>query len=93
MGHKKILIKESILNHLESITKEKRKWRINAANRFKIMFRNAVFRTKTTIFLRSLNVLKRHLKLLAGDIKEKITNDKVTKIQNVVKKFLWQKRF
>ena len=32
------------------------------------------------------------MKLLAGDVREKILNTKVTKIQNVIKKFLWQKR-
>jgi len=56
------------------------------------MYKNAVFRTKAKIFLNSIKVLKAHMKLLAGDVKEKIINNKVMKIQNVIKKFLWQKR-
>lgn len=56
------------------------------------MYQNATFRASTKNFLRSIKVLKIHMKIIAGDAKEKILNKKVMKIQNVIKKFLWQKR-
>lgn len=56
------------------------------------MYKNALFRSHVKAFLHSIKVLKVHMKLLAGDVREKILNTKVTKIQNVIKKFLWQKR-
>ncbi len=92
MGHKKILIKESTLNQLELMIKEKKRLRISVANRLKTVYTNAVFRTKVKTFLKSIKILKTHMKLLAFDVKDKILNNKVLKIQNVVKKFLWQRR-
>jgi hypothetical protein len=56
------------------------------------MYQNATFRASTKNFLRSIKVLKIYMKIIAGDAKEKILNKKVMKIQNVIKKFLWQKR-
>lgn len=56
------------------------------------MYQNSVFRTKVKICLKSIKVLKTHLKLIVSDVKEKILINKVIKIQNVVKKYLWQKR-
>lgn len=57
------------------------------------MYKNAVFRTKVKIFLKSIKILKVHLKSITNDIKIKIFNNKVIKIQNVIKKFLLQRRF
>ena len=44
IGHNKILINEISLNNLESLCKDKRRQRVNTANRFKAAFKKHKFR-------------------------------------------------
>ena len=44
IGHNKILINELSLNDLESQAKEKRRLRIQVANKFKVVYRRHKFR-------------------------------------------------
>jgi len=64
LGHKKILIKESALNHLEAMAKEKRKMRIQCANKIKRMYISSVFRGQVSKFLNSIKILKTNLKFV-----------------------------
>ena len=61
MGHKKILIKESALNHLEGMAKEKRKMRIQCANAIKRMYVSSVFRGNVKKLFQRTAIFKGHL--------------------------------
>jgi hypothetical protein len=58
IGHKKILIKESALNHLEALAKEKRKLRIQSANKINHMYKTSTFRMQVTKFMATIKSLK-----------------------------------
>lgn len=92
MGHKKILIKESALNHLEAMAKEKRKMRIQCANKIKRMYVSSVFRGKVNTFLKRVAILKGHLCQMITKVRAEILNRKCSKIQSYIRKYLLEKR-
>ena len=92
LGHKKILIKESALNHLEAMAKEKRKMRIQCANKIKHMYRSSVFRGQVSTFFRRIAVLKGCLTNLAAEARAKILNRKCSTVQKYVRRYLLEKR-
>lgn len=91
-GAKKILIKESTLNHLELLTKEKRRMRVQVANRVKVMYRNALFRVQVRAFTHRIGVLKDSMHRVVRKCRESILNKKVLRVQNVIRKYLWHLR-
>lgn len=92
-GAKKILVKESALNHLEVLAKDMRRLRIQSANRVKTMYLNAKFREKVKGFFCRKNLLKTFMFSVVTDVRSNIFTKKVKKIQNVVKKYLWAVRY
>lgn len=74
------------------MAKEKRKMRIQCANKIKRMYVSSVFRGQTKKFLFSIKVLKSHLLFTVHKIREKIMIKKCTKIQKYIKKYLLEKR-
>lgn len=92
MGHKKILIKESALNFLEAMAKEKRKMRIQCANKIKRMYVNSVFRSKAKAQFKRVAILKGYLCQLVAEVRTQIMNDKCSKLQKVIRKYLMEKR-
>ncbi len=92
-GKQKILIKESALNSLEALLKEKRKQRILMANKVKTMYKNAVFRKKARITFQRNAILKGYMMEMLGSIRQRILRKKVVKIQNLIRKTLLRIRF
>lgn len=91
-GAKKILVKESALNHLELLNKEKKRLRIQVANRIKNMYQTAIFRGQVRKYLESIRVMKFYLSDFTKRVKFSILEKKVRKIQNTIKKYLWHSR-
>lgn len=74
------------------MAKEKRKMRIQCANKIKRMYVSSVFRGQIKTFLQSIRVLKKHLLIVVAKIREKIKVRKCIKIQKRIKKYLLEKR-
>lgn len=87
------MIKESALNHLEALAKEKRKHRIQCANKMKRMYQSAVFRGQVKAFLQSIRIMKLHMFWLVSEVREKILNHKCSRVQFYIKRYLLEKRF
>lgn len=75
------------------LTKDKRRLRIQKANRIKQMYRNAIFRVKVKVFMRKLAFMKDKLRGVVSNIREAIKVKKVLKIQSSVREYLWQMRW
>jgi len=74
------------------MAKEKRKMRIQCANKIKRMYVSSVFRRKVTLFLKAVKVLKGHMLALVQDIRMKLMKKKCVKIQRYIRKYLLDKR-
>ena len=92
MGHKKILIKESALNYLEAMTKEKRKMRIQCTNKIKRMYQCSVFRGKVNRFFKRIAIFKGQLCGLVAQVRMDIMNRNCTKVQIACRKYILEKR-
>ena len=62
------------------------------ANRVKVMYKNAVFRSKWRVFNSRINLLKQDMVSLLKNVRQTIFNKKIIKIQNSVRKYLLQIR-
>jgi len=80
------------LNHLEAMAKEKRKMRIQCANKIKRMYVSSVFRGKVSLFLKAVKVLKGHMLSLVQGIRLKLVKKKCIKIERYIRKYLLDKR-
>jgi hypothetical protein len=74
------------------MAKEKRKMRIQCANKIKRMYQSSVFRGQVKTFLQSIKVLKINMLFVVGKVREKIKIKKCRKIQRYIKKYLLEKR-
>jgi len=74
------------------MAKEKRKMRIQCANKIKRMYVSSVFRGKVSLFLKAVKVLKGHMLSLVQGIRLKLVKKKCIKIERYIRKYLLDKR-
>lgn len=74
------------------MAKEKRKMRIQCANKIKRMYVNSVFRGKAKAQFKRVAIMKGYLCQLVGEVRTQIMNTKCSKVQKVVRRYLMEKR-
>lgn len=74
------------------MAKEKRKLRIQAANKIKRAFKSSVLRGQVKDFFKRIKLMKIHLLTILSKIRQKIKIKKCRKIQKYVRKYLLEKR-
>jgi hypothetical protein len=74
------------------MAKEKRKMRIQCANKIKKMYINSVFRGKVKSLFSMVAIFKGHLHWLVERVREKIMARNCKKVQKAVKAFLLERR-
>lgn len=82
------MIKEASLNFLEGLAKQKRRQRVDVANRIKRAFKRGKFRQHVNMFFLGLHILREKVRSFRLAVTEKQRQKKIVKIQKACRQFI-----